>query len=398
VRTAFLTLLAVIFLMGDTPTTSVTVLVPFGGDSVSYDTGKLFILSADKQAAGSLLVSTQWSLDAKMEVSSKNLKEEFPKSFVRIVPDGATFQSVVFTYRFFKGYSVPETLSFAYGDTISLRSLWNAPAFVGLVKKLQGEEVLAIIVSMRGWRDTVRTTDFEDPVAENRSLFKVPVRLVPGENEIWFAPDGDRARAVRFVTTYAHESVAPADRPERFHDSELEAGCANCHEGLPSADSGRTMTADCSTCHREHFLADYTHSPVEMKECGTCHSWSPEKKAVEVAGGVPEVCGACHEEKVTAAEESPFPHAVAGECLTCHSPHSSQREHILKADVNDLCAGCHEGFGINHPVGRHPVRFVKLATTGKEISCVSCHDPHGSTHSKLLVAENAGMEICSVCH
>jgi len=398
VRSSFITLLAVILLMGDTPTGPVSILVPFAGDTVSYDTGKLFILSVDKSAGDFLLVSTQWAVDAMVDVSSKKLKEEFPRSFVKLVPDASTFQSVIFTYRFFRGYSVPETLSFAYADTVSLRSLWAAPPFVDLVKKMQGDEVLGTIIAMRGWTDTVRTTDFDDPASETRSLYKIPVRLVPGENDIRFAPGGRKGAALQFRTAYLHESVAPADRPARFHNSELEANCTPCHDGLPSADDGLTMTADCSTCHGEHSLADYTHSPVEMKECGTCHSWSVEKMAVEVADGVPAVCGACHEEKVTLAESAPFPHAVAGECATCHSPHSSQREHILKDDVNNLCAGCHEGFGINHPVGRHPLRFVTNPSTGKEISCASCHNPHGSDHSKLLVADNAGMEICSVCH
>jgi predicted CXXCH cytochrome family protein len=217
-------------------------------------------------------------------------------------------------------------------------------------------------------------------------------------NEIHFSPAGNRNAAASFTTTYEHASVAPVDRAERFHNSETEKNCSTCHEGLPSADGGATMTADCNICHKEHQLADYIHGPVEMKECGTCHSWSAEKKALIVEAGVPGVCVTCHDDKQAAMDSSAYPHPVVSECTTCHTPHSSDRKHLLKDDVNKLCAGCHEGFDINHPVGRHPVRFAVNQATGEEISCVSCHKPHGSEFPKLLIAGNSTSEICSQCH
>lgn len=158
------------------------------------------------------------------------------------------------------------------------------------------------------------------------------------------------------------------------------------------------MTADCSTCHRERALGDYIHGPVEMKECGTCHAWSADKKAVTVEAGVPGVCVTCHGDKQAAIDSLASPHAVAGECVTCHSPHASDKAHLLKDDTNALCRGCHEGFDLNHPVGRHPVRFKTVAATGKEISCASCHNPHGGAHPKLLVASNKAAELCAQCH
>lgn len=158
------------------------------------------------------------------------------------------------------------------------------------------------------------------------------------------------------------------------------------------------MTADCSVCHKEHRLAEYIHGPVEMNECTSCHAWSAEKKAVVVGAGVPGTCETCHGEKVAAVDSAAYPHAVASECATCHSPHSSDRQHLLKDDVNELCSGCHDGFQLNHPVGRHPVRYRTVASTGAEISCASCHNPHGSSHPKLLVASNKAAEICAQCH
>lgn len=393
-----LVLLALVLLQGDTPVPSTVVLAPFPGDSVAWDTGKLFLVSVSRDAGENLLVSTQWEANSQIELSSKALKEEFPKTFIRLVPPGATLQSVSFIHRYFRGFSAPVELGYSYADTASIASLWVNPAFVEMVRRLQGSDVLSVIVSLRGWKDTTLAPVYDDPSADNRVLYKHPVRLVPGRNEVRFAPAGDKRRSIAWTASYVHESTAPADRAARFHASGLEASCAACHEGLPSAASGASMTADCATCHKEHRLAEYLHGPVEMNECSSCHAWSADKGAVEVTGGVPGACGTCHGEKVEAAETAAHPHAVAGECATCHSPHSSDRPHLLKDDVNALCQGCHEGFDLNHPVGRHPVRFRTVASTGKELSCASCHDPHGGAHPKLLTAPNTSAEICAQCH
>ncbi len=391
-------LLSQLIFTGDTLVDGTSVLAPFPADSVSYETGRLFILSVARESGDDLLVSTQWEVYTQVDLSTKALKEEFPKTFVMLLPPSSTLQSVTFVQRYFRGYSVPESLAYAYPDTVRLASLWVDPTFVGMVKQLQGVDVLSVIIAMKGWKDTTLTPVYDDPVADNRSLYKFPVQLIPGVNEIHFAPGGVREKATTFTTRYDHGSVPPAERASRFHNSELEQGCTTCHEGLPSADGGATMTADCSTCHKEHSLADYIHGPVEMKECATCHSWSAEKKAVVVEAGIPATCEPCHADKLAAIDSAAAPHAVASECMTCHSAHSSDRKHLLKDDTNKLCAGCHEGFELNHPVGRHPVRFKTVAATGEEISCASCHNPHGGTHPKLLMASNKAAEICAQCH
>lgn len=398
IKGSFIALLTLLLFRGDTPVGETVILTPFPGDSVSYDSGKLFILSVAKDAGSDLLVSSQWELDLQVDVSSKSLKEEFPKTFVKLIPASSTLQSVRFIYRFFRGYSKPDSIAYGYAAAATVNTLWSEPQFVGMVKKLQGNEVLSVLIAMKGWTDTTLAPVYDDPAADNRTLYKIPVRFIPGVNDIHFAPGGKRETATAYATRYVHESLPPADRVSRFHNSELESGCTTCHEGLPSADGGATMTADCSVCHKEHRLAEYIHGPVEMNECTSCHAWSAEKKAVVVGAGVPGTCETCHAEKVAAVDSAAYPHAVASECATCHSPHSSDRQHLLKDDVNELCSGCHDGFQLNHPVGRHPVRYRTVASTGAEISCASCHNPHGSSHPKLLVASNKAAEICAQCH
>jgi predicted CXXCH cytochrome family protein len=101
---------------------------------------------------------------------------------------------------------------------------------------------------------------------------------------------------------------------------------------------------------------------------------------------------------VNAANNSTVPHAVAGDCLTCHSPHSSPQAKLTKKDIFSLCTGCHTEYTMNHPVGRHPLRFTVVPTTNEEISCASCHDPHGSENKSLMKVPGGRMTICLQCH
>jgi predicted CXXCH cytochrome family protein len=243
----------------------------------------------------------------------------------------------------------------------------------------------------------VYSPNYDDPVSDNRALYKIHVQLTPGLNEIYFAPLHERTAAITYVSKFVTDSKTIADRTNRFHNSTLEQSCTSCHEGLPSADSGKTMAADCNVCHKAMVNAAYIHGPVEMKECASCHAWSEEKKSVVVEKGVPAACYDCHSEKQAQVENSKFTHPVASECLTCHSPHGTDQKHQLKENVYNLCTGCHEEQKVNHPVGRHPLHFATLKN-GDEISCVSCHNPHGSDNEKLRKFTGGKMDICNQCH
>jgi predicted CXXCH cytochrome family protein len=94
-------------------------------------------------------------------------------------------------------------------------------------------------------------------------------------------------------------------------------------------------------------------------------------------------------------------------CTVCHNPHAANAASLLVDPVGKLCTSCHEkqssgkhvmaGFstGDDHPLrGRaDPVR------TSRELSCVSCHNPHSSSQQKLFVNEQAGTDsVCRQCH
>jgi predicted CXXCH cytochrome family protein len=377
---------------------AIQLIVPSQGDSISYDQGKLLVLSVMKEKIPNLLVSAEWKFTKFMDVAPKVQKDNFPKDFYKLFDPKTTLRQFVYAYRFFGGWARPDTMSFRYQDTISIRSLWSKPILAKFAENAQSPDVLGVMVSVSGWKDSLYTPVYDDPNNDARALYKIHVQLVPGVNLIEFGSAADKFGGMEYQTSFNPDYKTIADREYRFHNSEAEQSCTTCHEGLPSADKGKSMKADCAVCHKTFAGASFLHAPVEMKECKSCHAWSAKKKVVATIKAVPELCYDCHVEKKELVESAAVPHPVASECLTCHSPHGTNVKHQLKTDIFTLCGGCHDKYAVNHPVGRHPVRFAKVSQTGEEISCTSCHNPHGSANASLLRASGGRMSICLQCH
>lgn len=397
-RRALLGILVTLLLVALTPVHDVTVLVPQAPDLVAYDEGKLLVLSAAKSIGEELLVSRQWKVERLINITSKPAKEGFAKEFYKLFDPETSIESVTYAFQFQAGFGKPESLHFRYTDTMTVRAFWKQPQFAELLKVVKTTSAGAILLQITGWKDSIYTTLFEDPENESRLLYKLNLRLVEGENNLYFGPPGNKTKAMLWSTSVVTENRPVEDRRGRFHNSPLEGSCSTCHEGLPSQTDGREMNADCSSCHKAISSGIRVHGPVEMKECGSCHGWSTEKNAVIVSKGVPETCFDCHSDMKEIVETSTVQHAVASDCGTCHAPHSTGQPSLLKKDVYALCISCHEAFGTNHPVNNHPVRFAMLEKSGREISCVDCHSPHGSPNASLLKASGGRMGSCMGCH
>ncbi len=102
-----------------------------------------------------------------------------------------------------------------------------------------------------------------------------------------------------------------------------------------------------------------------------------------------KLCLECHDnfkEKL----KNPFIHTPVktGECSECHNPHTSSHGKLLDADPNKICNKCHEGIV--------PKDFKSVHEVVMKGNCVKCHDPHASKNKFVLL--KAGNELCFGCH
>ncbi len=389
-----------VLFLGDTQKKDLALILPTPGDTVSYDQGKTILVSVSKDAGDHLLISTQWEADKLVDINTKTTKDNFAKEFYKIFEPRTSIELLSYSYKFYSGMSKPDSIIFSYSDTMTIRSFWQTTRFAEFLKEVQSINASSIFIKIRGWKDSIYTTTHEDPTSEGRALYTIPVQLIPDMNRIYFSIPGQSQNTVEYLTRFIVDSNPIDSRPERFHNSKLEQSCTPCHEGLPSSNPKQETNTDCGVCHKALISGKLVHGPAaDSKECGTCHSWSSEKNAMVVTKGVPDVCYDCHDEKKKEIEDSKVPHPVANDCVSCHSPHGSNQPAILKKDVYRLCLSCHDNYKSNHPVDKHPLRSAKLSSqNNEEISCVSCHKPHGSENAALLKAGGGSMAICMQCH
>lgn len=102
-----------------------------------------------------------------------------------------------------------------------------------------------------------------------------------------------------------------------------------------------------------------------------------------------KVCLACHTEFAQKLKK-PVVHAAveSGECSGCHDPHVSTHAKLLSSDMREICAGCHAA------VIPEKARSVHQVVAAGE--CQKCHDPHASDNPRLLLKK--GNELCVDCH
>ncbi|MFH1278503.1 MAG: cytochrome c3 family protein [Candidatus Eisenbacteria bacterium] len=153
--------------------------------------------------------------------------------------------------------------------------------------------------------------------------------------------------------------------------------CYQCHDGIQAV-----------------VREGKAHGPVGDGKCTACHEphTAPEKNLL--AADQQTVCAGCHGDLVLASVKAKYHHPETGigACTTCHDPHADALGPV--GQEGDICGRCH-GFGDHtmHPVGPE----VKDPVTGKPVTCVSCHNPHGSEWEGILSGDPGG-PLCVKCH
>lgn len=200
-----------------------------------------------------------------------------------------------------------------------------------------------------------------------------------------------------------HEKTVNASFEHTKHAT-LEQSCATCHAGATEhlaggpaptlkKTSAKDLNALCLTCHEKANQASYLSSMHARRNvaCTSCHSVHASKsdKALLKTKLDSDTCYTCHQRQRALSMRTSHHPVREGKvaCSSCHNPHEGVRPAMIKADsTNELCYTC-------HAEKRGPFLFEHAPV--KE-DCVTCHEPHGSNHSRLLAQK--APNLCWNCH
>ena len=185
--------------------------------------------------------------------------------------------------------------------------------------------------------------------------------------------------------------------------------CESCHgPGKAHVDSGgvasdifqftkatpKQVEKKCLSCHVDaHPNFERTAHGQALISCTNCHSshkFASETKMLKAKE--PTLCYQCHTD-AKASFAQPFHHKVDEgllKCSDCHDPHGTFQRSLIRttATQDAICTKCHVDT-LGPFVYEHP----PIKTEG----CTSCHFPHGSPNSRLLIRSNVN-SLCMQCH
>jgi len=182
--------------------------------------------------------------------------------------------------------------------------------------------------------------------------------------------------------------------------------------GTAHAAKDAEASALCQACHEEHQLqmAGHKHSVAadpRTPSCVSCHGAS-EKHAENPAEVKPDwrfiregalrgsdasaVCLGCHEKDYGRSLWATSAHPSADvACTSCHKAHVSQDKVLAKATEPTVCYTCHQAQRTQvRLASRHPIAEGKM-------TCSDCHEVHGSAGPKLARRDSTN-DTCYTCH
>ncbi len=201
---------------------------------------------------------------------------------------------------------------------------------------------------------------------------------------------------------------------EWSHGPSANIYCMSCHRKGSENTKITILTGRvdevCFQCHTNKVKVmdqRHVHGPVGTGDCTICHDPHGDAYKYQLwADGKIDLCVGCHGDKQKASKKAIgfHPHGIlfGGGCVACHDPHSSDNRFQLYKPINDLCVSCHlslNGVEKGHPVGNHPIKNrLDPLRKGRDLSCTSCHNPHGTSFRYLLIGDILGGHVCNKCH
>ncbi|MDE3195527.1 MAG: DmsE family decaheme c-type cytochrome [Acidobacteriota bacterium] len=249
----------------------------------------------------------------------------------------------------------------------------------------------------------------------NTAVLGVPAAIV-----LLFAAGAPAKRSApkKFGPEYVGSETCQACHEDLYNEimasphKVADHACESCHG--PGADHAGSADATkiknplklpaqqtdriCLACHLNQTTHDGRIQSSHMKDsvaCTTCHTIhgkGPVGLVPRRQEDVNALCGSCHS-SIVAQFQKPFRHKVpenAMTCVDCHNPHGSSRLAMGQSfGANEPgCLNCHGDkrgpFTVEHP----PMRYE---------GCTACHEPHGSANPRLLIRADV-RQLCLECH
>ncbi|MFB3776718.1 MAG: DmsE family decaheme c-type cytochrome [Bryobacteraceae bacterium] len=199
--------------------------------------------------------------------------------------------------------------------------------------------------------------------------------------------------AVLCVSVYgAKQAAAPAPATTVGSDT-----CSACHEDISKSFQKNPHAAVEKDKRRgwEGKACESCHGP------GSVHAESADKKDIRNPGALPvvqadKICLSCHLNQPTQIGRLHGSHArTQVSCTSCHPVHKPESGAMTPRQapaVNKLCQGCHtqEWAAFQRPHAHNLNRGA--------MSCVDCHNPHGSLLPGSMRAISANELGCFKCH
>ncbi|HLK50512.1 MAG TPA: DmsE family decaheme c-type cytochrome [Bryobacteraceae bacterium] len=216
-----------------------------------------------------------------------------------------------------------------------------------------------------------------------------------------------------------HEDIYKAfqQNPHQEVETDKKRGfeknaCESCHgpagkhvESVSAADIRqpaklRPAEADriCLTCHQNQpthagrINSSHAKNQVACVACHSIHKNGPQGLVPRTPTAVNSLCAGCHA-AVWASFQRPYRHRLpegAMSCVDCHNPHGSLLPHMPQTFRGNEpgCFNCH---------GEKAGPFIFPHAAVNLEGCGACHQPHGSANPRMLTRPQVRF-VCLECH
>ncbi len=163
---------------------------------------------------------------------------------------------------------------------------------------------------------------------------------------------------------------------------------------LKPADTDRL----CLKCHLNQptqvgrVYGAHAKNQVSCISCHSIHASTPNGLVARKAPDINKLCANCHTD-IWASFQRTYRHRLpegAMSCVDCHNPHGTFMPHMLQT-VNANEPGCLKCHGDKR--GPFTFEHAPLETEG----CTECHEPHGSANPRMLTRHEVRF-VCLECH